>query len=343
MLLTALILAAMAALLLFHAGIRRGEALMDRQKTLVQRGLWSLVIIFVHCPYAYGNRLQDMIGSFAYIGVTFFFMVSSYGLFTSLRKNRTPAITFWKRHLPKLLLTGWTVNLLFAILRLAMLGEIPSLGTILSINGWIRWLLVSYLLFRIADRWIAGRDIRPKVLLYSAAVVLFSLLIYILVHNGSITTTTWTTEFYGCVWGALLAVGHEAFRRTADTRWLPAVTASCLLSLLLGVSYLRLKHVLFFGDYLLKIVLGIAILTFLLTVSTRLHYGNRAAYYLGSISFEIYLIHGQLFHLLEDFAAIHPIPFTSGTFLLTSILLTILLASAVHYVLSRLRRRPSPV
>lgn len=48
--------------------------------TTVIKGIFCIIIVLVHIPSLYQNTIQDMIGSFAYIGVTFFFMASAYGL-----------------------------------------------------------------------------------------------------------------------------------------------------------------------------------------------------------------------------------------------------------------------
>lgn len=57
-----------------------GQHFFDMSNSNALRGFWCLIVILVHIPAAYQNRIQDMIGSFAYIGVTFYFMTSAYGL-----------------------------------------------------------------------------------------------------------------------------------------------------------------------------------------------------------------------------------------------------------------------
>ncbi len=59
----------------------------DTKNAQAMRGFWCIIVILVHIPALYQNRIQDMIGSFAYIGVTFFFMTSAYGLSLSLDRN----------------------------------------------------------------------------------------------------------------------------------------------------------------------------------------------------------------------------------------------------------------
>lgn len=65
-----------------------------------------------------------------------------------------------------------------------------------------------------------------------------------------------------------------------------------VLSLVLGVAYLYFKTVFFWGEYLLKVVLGVVLITLLFILSSKRTLGNRVADYLGDISYEVYLSHG---------------------------------------------------
>lgn len=56
------------------------NSFMSIEDTTFLRGFWCIIVVLVHVPEAYQNGIQDMLGSFAYIGVTFFFMTSAYGL-----------------------------------------------------------------------------------------------------------------------------------------------------------------------------------------------------------------------------------------------------------------------
>ena len=54
------------------------DSFMSKDDAVFLRGFWCVIVILVHIPAAYQNRVQDALGSFAYIGVTFFFMTSAY-------------------------------------------------------------------------------------------------------------------------------------------------------------------------------------------------------------------------------------------------------------------------
>lgn len=102
----------------------------------------------------------------------------------------------------------------------------------------------------------------------------------------------------------------------------------CLISAILGVTYLKYKVVWFWGEYLLKVILGIAIILFLFTATSNRKIGNPFGVWLGSISFEIYLSHeivmGLLAFLIPDMQ--------SGVFILSTVILTMLLSWGIHSV-----------
>lgn len=71
-------------------------------------------------------------------------------------------------------------------------------------------------------------------------------------------------------------------------------------SVLIGFLYLKCKGVPFFGDYLLKILLGMALVMLMLVVDSLLSLGSRLNAILGSISYEVYLVHGTVFSLVSE-------------------------------------------
>ena len=68
--------------------INDSNDILPIEESNIFRGIWAIIIIMVHVPQEYYNFIQDTIGSFAYIGVTFFFMCSSYGLMYGLHKKK---------------------------------------------------------------------------------------------------------------------------------------------------------------------------------------------------------------------------------------------------------------
>ena len=107
-----------------------------------------------------------------------------------------------------------------------------------------------------------------------------------------------------------------------------------IVSLILGGLYLQYKWIPFAGDYLLKILLGIAITMFVLIANTRIHFGNKINMFLGEISFEIYLVHGYVFNIFEKYYEWD----NSSVFIMMSIITTVMCSYIIHLIDVRLIR-----
>lgn len=316
----------MAGILLFLAGLLLagakyrpdGEHFFNRENSGAMRGFWCLIVVLVHIPGAYQNRIQDMLGSFAYVGVTFFFLTSAYGLRLAAVMRPESLQGFWRKRLPKLLVPCLLTNAIGMALRCLCGGEV-AFGMLVRINGWVCWLVVCYLVFWMCYRFlpVAWRDWAV-----CGLVTMFSLAVYLRKPE----TTTWCPEVLGFAWGILLSCRADGFRGRLSRGWAAKSSALCLLAACLGIAYLRWKWIPFWGDYVLKITLGMAILSFLLALNTKISIENPVSRTLGDISFEVYLLHGAVFLALESaFPALN-----SGVFILASLLLTILLSLAAR-------------
>ena len=295
-----------------------GGSFFDRDNSGALRGFWCLIIVLVHVPPAYQNGLQDMLGSFAYVGVTFFFMTSAYGLRLAATKRPETLARFWRNRLPKLLVPCVLSNVVHMAVYVATGSRVSPL-MLLTIGGWVRWLLICYLFFWLSYRFLSEKSRDWAV---CGLVILFSLGVYL----SKPERTTWCPEVLGFVWGILLSRWKGGFVNWTGRRWIQKCVGLCLLAGILGIGYLAGKGVPFWGDYVLKIVLGAAILGFMLTLNGKISIGNRVSRVLGTISYEVYLLHDAAFSLLE-----HLLPgASSGVFILISLLITMILSLIVH-------------
>lgn len=297
----------------------------DINNTKSMRGIWSLIVILVHIPTVYQNRIQDIIGSFAYIGVTFFFMTSAYGLTMSNEHKPEEIKIFWRKRLPKLLITNWLINTIFALINFVLFKKDISVFSLFMINAWVLWLLGCYLLFWLTQLLFKGNS-KLDYYICCLLIAIISLIVYFLEKQGVLTGVTWVTECYGFIWGILLLLLRDQFVKKGDSKWIRNVLVLCLASLVFGIAYLKFKPIVFFGDYLLKIILGIAITAFILMCNVKIKIGNKISFFLGEISFEVYLIHGFVFGMIDKLCK----GIQSGYFILISIVLTIIFAVLAH-------------
>ncbi|SFO26814.1 Peptidoglycan/LPS O-acetylase OafA/YrhL, contains acyltransferase and SGNH-hydrolase domains [Pseudobutyrivibrio sp. UC1225] len=316
-----------------------GEHFFDKKNSNAMRGFWCLVVILVHIPATYGNRIQDLISSFGYIGVTFFFMTSAYGLSLSMEKKPDNIKSFWKRRLPKLVITCWVINIMYAIIFLLIGGSSTGFFSLLKIDLWVRWLLACYLFFWVAHIVFKKNKIICNFLIFTL-VIAFSFIFYYMHSMGGYTKTVWSTECYGFIWGILLAWFYSQIYQFFKDKWMIKLVVSCGVSLFFGISYLMFKPVPFFGDYLLKIILGFSITLFIIISNVKISYGNKVNQFLGSISFEIYLLHGMVFGLVEKLSNNL---LSSGMFILVSIVVTIVFAMVTHILAIRIMNRVNKI
>ena len=105
-----------------------------------------------------------------------------------------------------------------------------------------------------------------------------------------------------------------------------------LLAAGLGIAYLAFKSAWFWGGFLLRTAMGLAIIVFVLLAIQKHRLGNAATDWLGRISYEVYLSHDLTMSVLK-----HHFPgLGSGLFILLSLLLTLLYSSCIHALASRL-------
>lgn len=197
-----LVLLFMAFILIYKAKLTKDTShFFNLTNTTAMRGFWCIIVILVHIPAVYQNRIQDLMGSFAYIGVTFFFMTSAYGLKVGAKKNPDSTKVFWRRRLPKLLIPMFLVNVLTMVMHLIECKDISPLD-LLSVNMWVVWLLACYAIYWAVNIFVDMEGYQD--LLICLLIAAGSITVYCL--KDRMTVTTWCPEVFGFIWGILLAL-----------------------------------------------------------------------------------------------------------------------------------------
>ena len=105
-----------------------------------------------------------------------------------------------------------------------------------------------------------------------------------------------------------------------------------LISGILGICYLKYKEVWFYGEFILKVALGLAIILWLFICAYQLRISNAVTRFLGDISFEIYLSH---YYIMGTIAYFMP-GLDSGLFIWATFIATIAFSAALHQLNRRL-------
>lgn len=313
------------------------DQFMSKNETDSLKGLCSIVVVMVHFPKDFQNPLQDAIGSFAYVAVTFFFLFSAYGMQWSLSHKSDYLKYFWRGRLVALLIPPILINIIFFIVQSLYIGSL-QIGTLTYANNYVVVLLEYCLLFYLVMAFCKYRHVKSfkwayvliSLVVLASSLLLFFLTIYIDGRHG----TMWCIERIGLIWGLLTFVFFAPVKKWMGKSTMLKLCLFGILSLILGLLYVKgYKNVFFWGDYLLKISLGLSLIITVMLLVRRLEFGNKITRFLGSISYEIYLSHAwvmiALAHYLPDLS--------SGEFILLTYIVTIVLSLLVHELVMHIR------
>lgn len=329
-----LILAFLAICLLGKTKYQKdgNKGFFDITNTKAMRGFWSIIVILVHIPTAYHNSVQTLLGSFANIGVTFFFMTSAFGLTLQYDKNPERIKNFlWKR-IPKVYLPKLFVNLISAAVYLVVLSDYALNWGVLYPKGWVMWMLVCYLIFWVSYL-IFKNEVVKKICL-TVMVIAFSVFMYVRMINGK-DPLNWSTEIYGFIYGMLLATYYKEIYNFLNKKWFIKTAALGVASLVFGAAYvIKLKQVVFYGDYLFKILFALTLTVFILAINTKFTLGNKLSLFLGEISYELFLVHPVVIKALVNIPATAALD--SGLFIVAVMGITLVVATALHYIMKPL-------
>ncbi len=298
----------------------------DKSTSSSLRGFWCIVILLVHIPEAHQNTIQDLIGSFAYIGVTFFFISSSFGVMQGIMKKGEAYFNgFWKNRLKRLLIPMFISNALMFLFTLATTKKC-ELDLLIQLTGWVRQLLYFYFIvwFVYKGAFKKLSDHKKNIIICVLTLVL-SLVTY---FTGGKGIAGWPTEMWGCLYGMYLALNKEKIKNVLSQKFVIFMPVFLVTAGITGLLYLKYKYIFFFGEYLLKVILGLLITMVIFTYNSKFKIGNTVNRFLGKISYEVYLIHALSF-LIVDYV----MPgIDSGLFILFSIAITIILSVTINKI-----------
>lgn len=314
------------------------DELFSKDYTTVLKGVCCIIVVMVHVKGAYQNILQDTIGSFGFVCVTLFFMVSAYGMQRSVERKPNYLRHFWRNRLLALLIPCLLINICFYLIN-RLSGGNASVKTLLHINNYVVVLLGYCLWFYLvmkAKEWLKIQHTWMTDLLLATGVILSSLYSYYSVKPGVVSAELgWCYERWGLVWGLLMYRFLPIIKQWLVGSRMKKLILFSFLALVVGVAYLKYKDVYFYGEYLLKITLGIVIITWMLLLTVKRKYGNRISLYLGNISYEVYLSHGMVMSVLASFCP----QLSSGMFIFITYLVTILFSMGIYSISSRLVKK----
>ena len=313
------IIAVMFMIVVFFKSTSKGnnEIFFDAQDTAFLKGFWAIIIILVHIPTKYQNVIQDLVGSFAYIGVTFFFIASAFGLKHNIDNKKDYMQNFFSKRVLKIVIPMLFINICFIILNI-LIFKTHTFTINSFINAWVARLIFVYIIFWLLYGKIFRNSTKKADLYTSIIIILYSLLGCIPALSGIFR---WNVEIVGVVLGILL-YNNKNIVKTKAKYFLITLP----LSIIIGLLYIKLKSIPFFGNYLLRILLSIILNYLSLQIINKWRFKNKINMYLGKISYEIYLCHPAIILIMKKLGIIT----NSGIFIAIVISLSILFAAISH-------------
>lgn len=348
--LTCALLAVLGWMAVWKNTPRSGPFSFDKDLTTYLKGFCAVIVVLTHVPAAFVNPVQKTVHSFGTVAVTLFFLISAYGMSFSAAKNPQGYLAhFWRNRLANLLVP-------WLLVRLCWVAYAACIGKLHGAESLARWLfrfplyvqilLQFCLLFYVVMLSRAKGWLGQRAALAVLAAVVSASAVFLYLHPCpaflGISVSGWPSQRMGLVWGLLLFGFFPAVAAWMDEHHTRKTLLAGILAAGLGIAYLAFKSVWFWGGFVLRVAMSLAIIGFVLLSLRKHRLGNKASDWLGRVSYEVYLSHDLVMAALARFFPAMP----SGCFVVLALSLTLLLSTGIHAVASRLvsaiRFRPSP-
>ncbi len=281
----------------------------DKKQANIIRGICCIIVVLVHIPQEHGNFIQDAIGSFGYIAVTVFFLLSAYGLKYSLENKKDYLKHFLKNRLLVIYIPFVLANLIYQIINIRNGFDILSIIGIKNIT-FVGELILFYLIFYIVYKNI--KNIKRADIAMISLVVIFSIVSYLFKFG-------WYVECLGFAYGIIIFNIQDKINNMLNKKYFINLIIFVCLSIILGIIYIKIKNVELI-NYIIKIILGISLISLIAVLFKKIKVYNKVLDTLGNISYEIFLLHTIIIYILKDLNII------SGLYIITVLIITILCA-----------------
>lgn len=300
------------------------DNLFDKNWSLTLKGLCCIVVILVHIPEEHSTHLQNLIGSFAFVAVSIFFLVSGYGV--SISKNRKGYMEhFWKNRMAALLIPMFLVNVIATIVKLICGEKVNIVYSLLVVNSFVLMITACYAIFYVVHRFCKA-DNRKQCFITCLGIFILSVLAF--AFENTTPFTVWPVPCLSFIYGICLAENRSKIvtwikkQKCFDWRTILLV----VLSIAIGGGYTKAKYIFFLGNYVLRAFLAIVLIALLIKLTAHMQFNNKVILSLGKISYEVYLSHGIVIELFDKFCG----EFDQGLYIIGVVAMTILLSYFTH-------------
>ncbi|MBQ1987147.1 MAG: acyltransferase [Muribaculaceae bacterium] len=326
--LTLLVPAVVLLLIIFNSrkGLAQNALSINASSTL--KAISCIVVIMVHFKEGHQNFAQDAIGSFAYVAVTIFFLLSGYGMTYSIEHKTDYLKHFWRDRFSSIIIPAIIAKIV-AFFTLWTCSGIADYRNLLTANTFVLVLCQFYVLFYFIHKLtFLSRNTKNYILIGIVTVSSIISYIYSLDNGSTSIAFGWPWERMGLAWGIILyMLKNKVYTAFSKFNKLHCILLFAI-GLILGLSYLKYKTVFMLGGYILKLMLGIALICIALLYLSNRDTTSKIISFLASISYEIYLIHEISMQAID--LILPKIP--SGYFIVLTYAVTFILAYIIHFI-----------
>jgi peptidoglycan/LPS O-acetylase OafA/YrhL len=313
------------------------EDYLSKERTNVLKGIAATVIMFLHI----GNSTEGgiLISALAYVGylaVGVFFFISGYGLMKNyMNKGKDYLSKFLSRRLLPIIIPYAIVNLIYLLYTFIDEGSIDLKGFLVSfINGdpvvRFSWYVIAILFFYIAF-YISFKFVKTT---KHSLLLFFTITVTYLFGCRYLQYDVW---WYNSCLVLLLGLLWAYFEKemTLWCEWHYCLKIIGLFPLFLVAFCMSNSLLIVFEE---SFIIGQMVSTFVFTllvimIYSKIELKNKVWAYLGTISFELYILHGLMLKLFRSrFIYLESNLMYSASVLISSILL----ATLLHYTTSKI-------
>ena len=266
---------------------------MSLRSGVMLRGLFALVVVYHHLAQNTNEGVLFRIFAFVgYLAVAVFFFISGYGLQKKHITDETYSHQFLLRRLPKILIPYIIMNFIYWLVN-AVNGTFYSLINFLNAYGngsplvANSWFIICILFFYIVFYFLM-RICKKHYIWMIAGACLYNL-IWIIICRSLSYGIYWYNTSHLLIVGMIWATWDKKITEIIQKYYIIFTSIAWVVFLIL--NYINSRQSGFIND-IISMVIAVDFIIIINLFSMKFSINNRILYYLGTISLEIYMIHG---------------------------------------------------
>ena len=297
---------------------------LSMENSNAMKGLAALVVVIHHCCQRMSN--PGILILFRYMGnlsVSLFFFYSGFGLMKSYNYKENYLKSLWVNRIPKIIIPFILSNIIFIVIYIIIGERFDIYEVFLYILGFkliddFKWYIISSIILYIIFYFMFKYLKKIKAIL----VILFSIIIYAVICRIIGTGTWWYKSIFCFFIGILVAEYYDFLFNYLRNRYLLFTSVTIILFILIcGLNIIN-------GNIIMSIISSVLFVLSCIYILMKIEIRNGIIKFIGSISYEIYLLHRIP---LEGLKSIN----NNYIYLIITVLLSITLA----YIFSKFSRK----